>query len=192
LGNDDQGQTLLILGDSLSAAYGLPITQSWASLLQQRLHQANCPYQVINASISGETSGGGLARLEALLQAYKPELLLLELGANDGLRGFPVSQLKQNLEAMIEQGKRYKARILLIGIQIPPNYGLRYTHLFEQTFTDLAQKYRLPLLPSLLGEIPLEASLMQDDGLHPNSQAQPLILGRIWPVIEPLLDHCDG
>lgn len=182
-----QTQALLVLGDSLSAAYGLKIEQGWVALLEKQLAAEQLPYKVVNASISGETTGGGLARLDALLRQHHPSILVIALGANDGLRGQPVPLMKTNINTMIALGKKYRARVLLIGVQIPLNYGPRYTRLFNQCFTDLANDHHLPFLPSLLGDIPLNMQLMQADGLHPAAEAQPLILDRVWPVLKPLL-----
>lgn len=180
-------RTLLVLGDSLSAAYGIKIEQGWVALLEQQLLKEQLPYQVANASISGETTGGGLARLEALLKQHHPAVLVIALGANDGLRGQPVPLMKNHLDNMILLGKKNQTQVLLIGVQIPLNYGPRYTHLFNQSFLDLANHHQIPLLPSLLGDIPLNMQLMQADRLHPAAEAQPLILNRVWPVLKPLL-----
>lgn len=181
-----------MLGDSLSAAHGIKIEQGWVALLEKKLATEQLPYQVVNASISGETTGGGLARLDALLKQHHPSLLVIALGANDGLRGQPVQLMKSNIDTMVALGKQYDAKILLIGVQIPLNYGPRYTHLFNQCFVDTASEHNLPLLPSLLGDIPLNMQLMQADGLHPNADAQPLILARVWPALKPLLKKQDG
>lgn len=183
-----QTQTLLVLGDSLSAAYGIKLEQGWVALLEKQLAAEQLPYQVVNASISGETSGGGSARLDALLKQHHPSILVIALGANDGLRGQPVPLMKTHIDTMIALGKKYRAQVLLIGVQIPFNYGSRYTRLFNQCFVDLANDHHLPLLPSLLGDIPLNSQLMQADGLHPNADAQPLILARVWPMLKPLLE----
>jgi len=182
-----QTQTLLVLGDSLSAAYGIKIEEGWVSLLEKRLMVEQLSYQTVNASISGETTGGGLARLDGLLKQHSPSILVIALGANDGLRGQPVQLMKDNISHMIALGKGHHAQILLIGVQIPLNYGPRYTRLFNQSFIDLANDHHLPFLPSLLGDIPLNMQLMQTDRLHPNAEAQPLILDRVWPALKPLL-----
>ena len=180
-------RSILILGDSLSAAYGIKVEQGWVALMEHQIKAQGFSYRIINASISGETTGGGLARLEALLKQHQPELLIIELGANDGLRGFPVKLMKSNLDAMIMMGQKYQTRTLLIGVQIPLNYGPRYTRAFENVFVELSQQHQLPLLPSLMGDIPLNAALMQADGLHPHADAQPLIRDRVWPVLKHLL-----
>ncbi|MCB1616022.1 MAG: arylesterase [Pseudomonadales bacterium] len=183
--------TILVFGDSLSAGYGIKKEESWAYLLQQKLEQEavfhDLRVNVVNASISGETSAGGLSRLEATLERVKPDILILALGANDGLRGFPVKLIEQNLEKMISMAKTRNIGILLCGIQIPLNYGPRYTRLFEKMYLNIASQNSLPFLPSLLGNIPLDTNLMQADLLHPNAQAQPLILELLFPALEPLI-----
>lgn len=178
---------LLVLGDSLSAAYGIEVQQGWVSLLEQRL-AAKYPHQVINASVSGETTGGGLARLPALLKQHQPELVIVELGGNDGLRGYPLNVMKQQLAQIIETSRDAGALILLVGMQIPPNYGVRYTNRFRDTYTELADQYDLPLVEFLLADVALNAKLMQKDGIHPTAEAQEQILDNVWPVLQPLLE----
>ncbi|MEZ5448785.1 MAG: arylesterase [Thiolinea sp.] len=175
---------ILVWGDSLSAAYGIPIEQGWVSLLQEKLGEA---YQVINGSISGETTIGGLTRLPKALEDYQPDYLLLELGANDGLRGLSTTNMQDNLNQMIEQAQQAGAEVVLLGIRIPPNYGMVYTQKFDQVFSDLASQHEIPLLPFLLDKVALDYDLMQEDGLHPTAEAQPLILENVWPVLEPVL-----
>lgn len=182
-----QASTLLVVGDSLSAAYGLPQSQGWVSLLEQELEQRDSHLKVINASISGETSSGGLSRLPRLLKDYEPELVLLELGANDGLRGTPLHILEQNLRQMIELSQATNAKVLLIGIRLPPNYGPQYTERFDQIYSKLAQEYGLPLVPFLLERVAEDYRLMQRDGLHPNADAQPILLQTVWKQLGPLL-----
>lgn len=179
--------TILVYGDSLSAAYGIPREQGWATLLQQRLHKQGYSHQVINASISGETTSGGLSRIKASLQQHKPDIMLLELGANDGLRGLPVAEMQQNLTSIIEAGQGTGARIILIGIMIPPNYGPGYTRQFSASFPALAKRYHLPLVPFLLDGVAGKRELTQDDGLHPTAAAQSLILENVWKTLEPEL-----
>lgn len=179
--------TILVLGDSLSSAHGITPATGWVALLQRRLTTQGYPYKVINASVSGETSGGGLSRVSPLLQTYKPQLLIIELGANDGLRGYPIKILRHNLTAIVEYSKHYGAQAVLVAVQIPHNYGARYTSLLQQTFTSLSTGFGIPLVPSLLGDIPLYPELMQDDQLHPNAKAQPQILENVWPTLQPLL-----
>lgn len=184
---------ILVVGDSLSAAYGIDIEQGWVTLLQQRLNKNNMNYHVVNASISGETSGGGLARLPALLKQHQPDIVLLELGANDGLRGYPVNILKENLATLVELSQQAEAQVLLIGIQIPHNYGARYNALFESVFIHISEHYQLIRVPTLLGDVPLNPSLIQEDRLHPNALAQPYLLDHVWPyllkLIHPQTEH---
>lgn len=178
---------LLVLGDSLSAAYGIEVQQGWVSLLEQRL-TAKYPYQVINASVSGETTGGGLARLPALLQQHQPEWVIVELGGNDGLRGHPLKVMKQQLAQIIETSRNAGAQVLLVGMQIPPNYGSRYTQRFHATYQELAVEYELPLVAFLLEGVALTPALMQKDGIHPTAAAQEKMLDNVWPVLQPLLE----
>lgn len=182
-----QAKTLLVLGDSLSAAYGLPAEEGWVSLMEQELKQRRLADKVINASISGETSSGGLQRLPRLLADYRPDLVLLELGANDGLRGTPLQVMEQNLRRMVELSQAAGAEVILIGIRIPPNYGPQYTQRFYSIYPDLAQEYQLPLVPFLLEGVALKPQLMQSDGLHPTAAAQPILLQTVWPHLLPLL-----
>ncbi len=182
-----QAKTLLVLGDSLSAAYGLPAEQGWVSLLEQELKQRRLADRVVNASISGETSSGGLQRLPRLLADHRPDLVLLELGANDGLRGTPLQVMEQNLRRMVELSQASGAEVMLIGIRIPPNYGPQYTQRFYSIYPDLAREYRLPLVPFLLERVALKPQLMQPDGLHPTAAAQPILLQTVWPHLYPLL-----
>jgi acyl-CoA thioesterase-1 len=184
----EQPHTLLVYGDSLSAAYGIAEEQGWVNLLRQRIRQQDLPYRVVNGSVSGETSSGGLARLPAMLESYQPDLVILELGGNDGLRGLPVSNLKANLLAMVEMIKTSGAQVLLAGIQIPPNYGPRYTEPFYQMFGDIAEQENLALVPFLIDGIPQQPRLMQSDGIHPRAEAQAMILDNVWPTLEPLLE----
>lgn len=179
--------TLLVLGDSLSAAYGIPTEAGWVALLQQRLHRTHPDMGVVNASISGETTLGGLTRLPALLAAHHPHILLLELGANDGLRGLPLTEMRDHLTQIITLAQQQGATVLLIGIQIPANYGRRYTQAFSQIYTDLAQQWQLPLLPFLLEGVADRPEWMQSDQLHPTAAAQPHILDRVWEVLQPLI-----
>src|SRR5690554_5065011 len=182
-----QANTLLVVGDSLSAAYGIPQSEGWVSLLEQELEQRNSRLRVVNASISGETSSGGLQRLPRLLADYRPDLVLLELGANDGLRGTPLQVMEQNLRRMVELSQAAGAEVILIGIRIPPNYGPQYTQRFYSIYPDLAQEYQLPLVPFLLEGVALKPQLMQSDGLHPTAAAQPILLQTVWPHLVPLL-----
>lgn len=182
-----ESRVLLVLGDSLSAAYNLPATSGWVSLLEQRLKREYPEWQVVNASISGETTTGGLTRLPALLRQHQPALVLLELGANDGLRGQPVPGIRNNLSQLIRLSRDAGADVLLLGILLPPNYGPRYTSQFEQLYPQLATEYKLPLLPFLLDGVADRPELMQQDGLHPTAAAQPRVLDNVWPLLEPQL-----
>ncbi len=179
---------LLVFGDSLSAGYGLPPGKGWVDLLQQRLRQQEIPCTVTNASISGDTSAGGLARIKPALEQHQPEILLLELGANDGLRGLSLAAMKSNLNSIIGQAKDAGAKTLLVGMQMPPNYGPRYTERFHQIYEELAQEQQIPLVPFLMERVALEPSLMQPDNFHPNAQAQPLLLETVWPHLQPILE----
>jgi acyl-CoA thioesterase-1 len=178
---------LLVLGDSLSAGYGIKTEQGWVSLLQKKLQDNGYAYHVVNASISGETTEGGLARLPALLEQHHPLLLVIELGANDGLRGFTINIFQEHLDALVDLGTQYHARVLLVGVQLPLNYGPRYTQLFDQGFVEVSARHHIARAPSLLGEVPLHDELMQKDGLHPNAIAQPQLLDHVWPYLQPLL-----
>lgn len=180
--------TLLVYGDSLSASYGIEEEQGWVRLLQTRLESENLPVVVVNGSVSGETTTGGLERLPAMLESYAPELLILELGGNDGLRGLPVSIMRENLAAMIDLAKDSGAEVILTGIQIPPNYGPRYTAPFFETYAALAEEKSLPLVPFLIDGIPQQPELMQNDGIHPRAEAQFMILDNVWPILEPQLE----
>ncbi len=181
-----QAKTLLILGDSLSAGYGLSQQQSWVHLLQQKLDQQDSSWTLVNASISGETSGGGLARLPALLKQHKPDYVLIELGANDGLRGFPVPQLESNLNAMVTQIKQQQSKAVIMQIRIPPNYGPRYTKLFTDLYPKISKEQQIPLWPFFMETIALKQQWMQADGLHPNLEAQPVIADLMLPLVSSL------
>lgn len=183
-----RAENILIMGDSISAGFGMETRQGWVSLLQQRLKAEARPQQVHNASISGETSSGGLSRLPALLAQHQPGLVVIELGGNDGLRGQPLAQLQQNLARMIEASKAEGAKVLLLGMRLPPNYGQRYTQAFEQVFEDLAQAHQVALVPFLLEGAAGVEGMMQGDGVHPTAAAQPRLLENAWPAIRGLLD----
>ena len=178
---------ILILGDSLSAGYGIDVDQSWAELLQERLETQGYEHQVVNASISGETTEGGAERIGDAIERFSPEVVVLELGGNDGLRGFPPSRTKSNLETMITKSKAAGANVALLGIRIPTNYGARYTRAFEAIFEDLATEYELPWIKFFLDGVALDEELMQSDGIHPNARAQPVLLDNAWPVIKQAL-----
>jgi acyl-CoA thioesterase-1 len=178
---------IVVLGDSLSAAYGMELGESWPSLLQQRLDQHGHAYRVFNSSIAGETTQGGLTRLPRLLEQHQPEIVIVELGGNDGLRGLPLEVTRDNLSAMIEQSLASGARVLLAEMRIPPNYGRSYTEKFNGTYGELAARHGVALLPFLLRDIALEPGMMQADGIHPTASAQPIILDQVWKELEPLL-----
>lgn len=178
---------VLVLGDSLAAGYGIDPAQGWVSLLQQRLDQQGYELQVINASISGETTGGGLSRLPALLAQYEPRLVMLELGANDGLRGTPLPVIRDTLTQLVQASRNAGAEVLLIGNRLPSNYGVRYTDGFFALFAEVAQAHRVALVPFLLDGVALDWDLMQSDGLHPNEQAQMRLLETVWKDLQPLL-----
>lgn len=179
--------TLLVVGDSISAAFGLETSQGWVHLLQQRLDTEGIDHQVVNASISGDTSAGGLARLPMLLEEHAPEVVILELGGNDGLRGQSPAQLKDNLEAMIEQSREAGAEVVLLGMRLPPNLGQRYTTAFAQVFDTLAEDNKLPYVPFFLEGVGGVEGMMQPDRIHPTAGAQHRLLDNVWPVLEPLL-----
>lgn len=181
-------QTILVFGDSLSAAYGLQKSQGWVALLAQRLQKEGYAYQVVNASLSGETTAGGLSRIQTALTQHKPDIVIVELGANDGLRGLPVAALKDNLSQMIQTAKRQSAQVVLVGIQIPPNYGLKYAQAFSGTFAQLAKEFNTNYVPFLLDKVAGNRQLNQQDGIHPTAEAQPTLLNNVWPHLKPLLN----
>lgn len=178
---------ILVYGDSLSAGFGVALRDSWPALLGQRLKTQGSAWTVANASISGETTAGGRARLAKALAEFRPDILVLALGANDGLRGLPVAAMKDNLGAMVRMAKKSGARVLLVGMRLPPNYGAQYTREFDTAFRDLAQREKLSLLPFLLEPIALDGNAYQPDGLHPTAAAQPKILDHVWSALKPLL-----
>lgn len=180
-------QSVLVMGDSLSAAYGIDNDAGWVNLLRQRLNGDHGQWQVINASISGETTDGGLRRLPDLLGKHDPDIVIIALGGNDGLRGFQPDAIKQRLAAMIELAQP-TAQVLLLGIEIPPNYGAAYTEAFRNIYSSLANDYNTALLPFMLDNVYDGEGMMQADGLHPTAKAQPQILDNIWPELSPLLN----
>ena len=179
--------TVLVVGDSISAAFGLETSQGWVQLLQQRLDTENLDHRVVNASISGDTSAGGLARLPALLAEYDPEVVIIELGGNDGLRGQSPKQLNRNLSAMVDLSRDADANVVLLGMRLPPNLGQRYTRAFEEAFDSLAAERNLPYVPFLLDGVGGVEGMMQADRIHPTASAQQQLLDNVWPVLEPLL-----
>ncbi len=181
-------KTLLILGDSLSAGYGIEQGKNWTDKLQQKMNEINI--QLINASISGDTTANGLNRLNTALDEFKPEWVLIELGANDGLRGLSIKHIRHNLEQLIQTCLAAESNVLLMNISIPPNYGKKYTQAFENIYSDLTHKYSLTSLPFLLKKIALRPEFMQPDGLHPNEKAQQRISDNMWHLLEPvILNH---
>lgn len=178
---------LIVLGDSISAGYGIDVDQGWVGLLAQRLVAQEVDTEVVNASISGNTTGDGLARLPQLLATHQPSVVVVELGGNDGLRGYPLKRMRQNLTRIIELSQNAGARVLLLGIEIPPNYGQRYTLEFRRSFQTVAEQQAVAFVPFILNGIALDPSLMQKDGIHPTQAAQPKLLENIWPEIKSLL-----
>ena len=180
---------LLILGDSLSAGYGMEREQSWVSLLETRLRERGYSYFVLNSSISGDTTQGGLTRLPRLLDRYRPQIVIIELGANDGLRGIDPGVTRTNLANMIRQSQAIGARVLLAGIRLPPNYGSAYLQQFEPMYTDLASEFDTLLVPFFMDGVAVEADLLQADNIHPNERGQPVLLENVWKVLEPALER---
>ena len=179
---------VLVLGDSLSAGYGIELAEGWVHLLAQRIGDRGDDRPVVNASISGETTRGGLDRLSSELASHTPGVVIVELGGNDGLRGLPLAETHKNLRAIVTQSRRAGARVLLIGMALPPNYGPAYTTRFKAIYVDLAAEFDLALVPFLLEGVALVPALMQEDGIHPRAQAQPMLLDTVWPHLEPLLE----
>ncbi len=184
---DARAGTILVLGDSISAAYGMDTDQGWVRLLERRLQRLDPELAVVNMSLSGETTGGGLARLPGALQRHEPDVVIIELGGNDGLRGYPIDRIHANLSRMVTLSADAGARVLIAGMHIPPNYGQRYVDSFHQIFHDVADYHDVALVPFLLEGIATEADLMQRDGIHPTADAQPLVLDNLWPALEHLL-----
>ena len=181
-------RSIVILGDSLSAAYGMEVSEAWPELLQQRLNEHGHAYRIFNSSITGDTTQGGLARLPRLLEKHQPAIVILELGGNDGLRGLPIQVTRDNLGSMIEKSQSAGARVILAEMRIPPNYGRTYTEKFHSLYGELATRYEARLLPFLLQDIALQPGMMQSDGIHPTAAAQPLIRDAVWQVLEPMLE----
>jgi acyl-CoA thioesterase-1 len=185
-----EGRTLLVVGDSLSAEYGLPRGSGWVALLEQQLGRDKSPWRVVNASISGDTTAGGRARLPSLLKQHQPRIVIIELGGNDALRGFPLSMTEDNLQAMIQASQTLGAKVLLLGMQVPPNYGADYTAEFSKMFTRLAKKRKTAVVPFLLkgiADAPNAAEQFQADRIHPNAQAHPRMLANVWAELKKLL-----
>ena len=182
-----EAPVILVFGDSISAGYGLPLEQGWVELLRSRLKAQGYGYQVVNASVSGETTAGGLARLPRALELHHPSIVILELGGNDGLRGLPIAQMRTNLTQMTSLSTAAGAKVLLLGMRMPPNYGPEYTKQFAMVFSDLATEKKISLVPFLLTDIALSPALLQADDIHPNAQGQPILLDNVWPTLKPLL-----
>ncbi len=178
---------ILVLGDSLSAGYGLVPGQGWVALLQQRLKKQGYGHRVVNASVSGETTDGGVQRLDRALATHNPGIVIIELGGNDGLRGLPVSRVQANLALLITKSRAAGAEVLLLAIRVPTNYGPQYRNSFQQIYRDLATRYRIGVAALVDPEIALDLAYFQPDGIHPNAQAQPLLLDNVWVQLSPLL-----
>ncbi|MBB5460944.1 acyl-CoA thioesterase-1 [Paraburkholderia sp. Cpub6] len=178
---------IVVLGDSISAEYGLPRDTGWVALMRQRLAEERIDYSVANASISGDTTSGGRARLPALMERLKPSIVIVELGANDALRGVPLSTTEDNLRTIIEQAQQGHAKVVLVGMYVPPNYGPDYTQKFHGLYGQLSKEFHVPLVPFLLAGIADKPDMFQADQLHPTQQAQPLLLNNVWPAVKPLL-----
>jgi acyl-CoA thioesterase-1 len=183
-----EAPVILVFGDSISAGYGLAhVEQGWVELLKTRLNAQGYGYQVVNASVSGETTAGGLARLPRALELHHPKIVILELGGNDGLRALPIAQMRANLTQMVELASAAGAKVLLLGMRMPPNYGPEYTEQFAMVFSNLARDRKLPLVPFLLTDIALSPTLLQGDDIHPNAAGQPILVENVWPTLKPLL-----
>ena len=183
----DDAPTVIVFGDSLSAGYGVDFDQTWVALLQSRLESQGYEHRVINASISGETTEGGKTRIKRALENFTPDLVILELGGNDGLRGFPTEVIKDNIRTIIESTRSHGAEIVILGIRIPTNYGSRYTRAFEGLYRELAEEFDIPWIEFFMEGIALNDELMQEDGIHPTEEAQPMLLDNAWPVIHQAL-----
>lgn len=182
------GRTILVFGDSISAGYGLKTEEGWVALLQKRLDGQGYGYRVVNASVSGETTSGGMARLPRALALHEPAVVVLELGANDALRGLPLELSQRSLAGMIEASRAAGAKVLLLGMRIPPNYGPRYANGFERMYAELAKQFDIPLVPFFMEKVALDDALLQADRLHPTAAAQPLLLDTAWPALQRLID----
>ena len=181
-------KSIVVLGDSISAAYGIDAKKGWVAILQRKLEQQNQDYTIFNESISGDTTAGGLARIDNALTQYKPELILLELGANDGLRGLSPKKMKSNLAEIIKRSRKSGAKVLLLSMRIPPNYGKRYVDMFYNVYPQLAEEMNVAFVPFILEEVALNKEMMQKDGFHPNAKAQAIIANKIWQYLYPILE----
>lgn len=180
-------KAIVVLGDSISAGYGIDVNAGWVNLLREKFKQQHLDYVISNESISGDTSAGGLARIDQVLAKHKPDIVLLELGGNDGLRGLSPQEMKSNLSEMVRRSRQAGAKVLLRGMKIPPNYGRRYIDMFYNIYPQVSAELKVPLVPFILEEVALKPELMQADGLHPNALGQPLIVEKVWPHLQPLL-----
>jgi len=183
------GKSIVVLGDSISAAYGIEVGQGWVALVQDKLYKEHYDYTVNNESISGDTSAGGLARIDNALSRHKPSVVIIELGANDGLRGLSPTVLKSNLAEISQRAQKAGAKVLLLSMRIPPNYGKRYTEMFYNVYPELSKELKVPYVPFILEDVALVKQLMQEDGLHPNAKAQAVIVEKIWPHLIKLLER---
>ncbi len=187
--NNHSGEkVILIFGDSLSAGYGLKVGEGWVNLLIERIADNNLNYKIVNASISGNTSGNGLGRLNSDLDRHQPDILILELGGNDGLRGHPPSLFKSNMTKIIKRSQDKDIQVVLLGIKLPTSYGRRYRQAFEDIYQELADSFSLPLVPFFMDKVGINSALMQNDRIHPNAMGQPQLLNNVWPVLKPLLN----
>jgi acyl-CoA thioesterase-1 len=184
-----ESPTVLIFGDSLSAGFGIDVDQSWGALLQKRLEEQGYEHRVVNASISGETTEGGATQIENAIEDFAPELIILELGGNDGLRGFPPARIKKNLKAIAERARASGAEVVLLGIRIPTNYGVRYTQAFEAVYAEVAEELDIRWIEFFMEGVALNDELLLDDRIHPNAKAQPILLDNAWPIIRATLDQ---
>ncbi|MDD2737738.1 MAG: arylesterase [Methylomonas lenta] len=180
-------KSIVVLGDSISAGYGIDVAQGWVNLLQKKFNQQHSDYVISNESISGDTSAGGLARINQLLARHKPVIVMIELGANDGLRGLSPQEMKSNLREIIQRCRKAGAKVMLLGMKIPPNYGKRYIDMFYNIYPQLSAELDVPLVPFILENVALNPAMMQADGLHPNALGQPLITEKVWPYLKTLL-----
>jgi len=186
------GRTIVVVGDSLSSGFGLAAEQSWVAMLKERILGEGYGYEVVNASIAGDTSAGGLARLPRLLEKHSPSVVVIELGGNDGLRGQPIDALRDNLSSMIEQSQRAGARVAIAAIQIPPNYGPAYTRALSALYPELAQRFHVTLVDLALANVAVKPELMQGDGIHPNAAGQKIVFANVWQALGPMLAARDG
>jgi len=185
---DKKPASILVLGDSLSGAWGINTNEGWVSLLQQKLSDQGFDYKVINASVSGDTTRTGLSRIEAAFQEHKPEIVIVALGGNDGLRGLAFSEIESSLASIIARCQKHGAQVLLSGVRLPPNYGPVYNQQFSALYTRLSDRYKVPLVPRMLEQVAENRALMQEDGIHPKAEAQPQIMQNVWAGLEPMLE----